>query len=174
MRRDAALLNWMMPVVLFGLLVLLALALVRWGAAGRDGGSYIGVQPPPLPHAAADQARQFFGWPASVKWTPLTQTNNPFFTLAIQPVPPPKPPPPPPATRKVELTYRGFLETSAGVRRAVVQVADQQVIGLLGDRVVADYATSEIALRHLTLTNVAGTNVTLEFSRPQSLEIPAK
>jgi hypothetical protein len=173
MRRDAVLLNASMIPVLVGLLILLGVSLVRWGADGAVTAGFGGSPASVAPHPAAGQTRQFFEWPGSVRWTPLTNSANPFFTLAIQP-PPPKAPVPPPATKKVEVTYRGFLETSAGVRRAVVQVAEQQILGGRGDRVVADLAAAEIGLAKLTLTNGAGQVVELLFAKPQSIEVPAK
>ena len=167
-------LPWAMLPVTGGLLLLLVLAIVHTrGGSDTDGPSVAGRMPP-VPAYAAEQARRFLGWPKEVKWTPLSLTNTPFFTLAIRPPPPPAPAAPPPATRMVKVTYRGFLETSAGVRRAVVQVADQQVVMGRGEKVLADYAAAEIELRHLTVTNAAGKSVRLEFTKPQDIEVPAK
>ena len=145
-------------------------------------------EPPPAPAASPplppilEQPRHFFGWSKSVKWLPFTNAANPFYTLAIQPPPPPQPPPPAPTTRKVDVTYRGFFETSAGVRRAVVQVADKQVLALRGDKVVDLFTATEIAIRHLTLTyqptnappGASNPVVRLEFAKPQAIEVPAK
>lgn len=174
MRRDALILNWVMVPTAAGLVALLCLSLLRLRREGVDLNQYRPAGPREAPSTAADQTRQFFDWPSAVQWMPLTNAGNPFFTLAIQPPPPPKPPPPPPTTRKVEVTYRGFFETSVGVRRAVVQVADQQVLAGRGDKVVGDYLAGEIELRHLTLTNAAGQSVRFEFAKAQPIEVPAK
>lgn len=174
MRRDAMILNWVMVPTAIALIVLLALSLLRLRRDGVDLQQYRPTGPREAPSTAAHQTRQFFGWPSTVHWLPLTNASNPFFTLAIQPPPPPKPPAPPPSTRKIDVTYRGFFETSAGVRRAVVQVADQQVLAGRGDKVVGDYLAGEIELRHLNLTNAAGQSVRFEFAKTQPLEVPAK
>ncbi len=174
MRRRVLVLNWVMIPTAIGLLVLLALTWIGWPrvtpdpSGGRDDGDA------EVMHPAPQQARQFFGWATSVSWRPLTNSSNPFFTLAIQPPPPPTPPPPPPATRKVDVTYRGFFETSARVRRAVVQVADKQLVAGKGDRILADFGVVEIELRHLGLTNGTGGVVKLDFSKVVSIEVPAK
>lgn len=172
MRRNLALLNWSMVPAAGILVLLLVLALLRLARRGEslDGPGLVNPLAPP--HTSAEQVRRFFGWPRHVPDLPLTNVRNPFFTLAIQAAPPPAPPPPPPKTRTVELTYRGFFETSASSRRAVVQVADKQVLGGLGDVVVADFRAAEIELRHLTLTNPAGRAVRCPFAKVQPLEIP--
>ncbi|MBL9127779.1 MAG: hypothetical protein JNL97_09035 [Verrucomicrobiales bacterium] len=158
-------------VALFALLIA---TLTGWRRPVPDGtGRRMGAEPAALPAAAA-QARQFFGWASSATWRPLTNTGNPFFTLAIQPPPPPTPPPAAPSTRKLDLVYRGFFETSARVRRAVVQVADKQVIAGKGERVVADYSVADIQLGHLGMTNAAGVAAKLDFSKAAQIEVPAK
>ncbi len=173
MRRDVTLLNWAMLPAAAVMLVLMTISLMRLGDA-RDVASQgrTGTKLPPPP-AAAEETREFLAWLHEAAWRPFTNSNNPFYTLAIQAAPPPSPPPSAPATRKFDVTYRGFLETSAGIRRAVVQVADKQVLGGLGDKIVADYAVMEIALRHLTLTNAAGTAVQFEFAKMKTLEVPS-
>lgn len=155
-------------------MVLLLLTLFGWRRPDED---LAGGGEPRLvvgAHPAAEQMRQFFSWPSAVSWRPFTNEGNPFFTLAIQPAPPAKVSTPEPATRRVDVTYRGFFETSANVRRAVVQVADVQVLARRGERVVADFVAVEIELRHLALTNGAGQAVKLEFSKTQPIEVPAK
>lgn len=181
MRRPPALLNGsVLPVT--GILVLLlgfSVLRLRDPNPAAEPPSHSPTNAPP--HPAAERTRQFFGWPAQVEWLPLTNNGNPFFTLAIQPPPPPKPAPPPPATRKVELTYRGYLETSAGIRRAVVQVADKEVLARLGEPVLDAFHTTEIEPGHLLLTSTnppVGTNppatVKLGFSKTLPIQIPAK
>lgn len=174
MQRDASALNWAMLPMTFVALVLLGLALMQLGRGVEGPGSSSVQGSPRTEYPAAAQTKQYFDWPNQVQWQAMTKDGNPFFTLAIQAPPPPKPPPAPPATKKVDVIYRGFFETSAGVKRAVVQVADKQVITGIGGKVLADFLAAEIALRHLQLTNAAGKAVKLEFTKPQSLEIPAQ
>lgn len=174
MRRNLTLLNWTLLPATAVLLTLLSLTLLRLRHDhAADAGAPV---PTPLPssHPAAGQTRQFFGWASNLTWLPLTNAGNPFFTLAIRPAPPPQPPPPPPATKKVDVTYRGYFQTSAGLRRALVQVADKQVLAGLGEPVVADFTVLAIELRSLALTNKSGGSVSLVFRTNQSLEIPAK
>jgi hypothetical protein len=173
-KRGDVILNWAMVPASAVLLALLGLSLLRLGPAGEGNERLFRTAPLPPPHPAADQTRRYFDWPLAREWVPLTNHRNPFFTLAIQPPPPPRAAAPPPATRKVDVTYKGYFETSAGTRRALVQVAETQVLGGYSDPIVADFAAHEIELRHLTLTNAGGQTVRLEFAKPQSLEIPAK
>lgn len=174
MRRSHVLLNAALIPCTIALLVMLVLSLLHRPAADGDWRrSPAGPVLAPA-HPASEQTRHFFDWASHLRWRPLTNSANPFFSLAIQPPPPPPPPAPSPTTRKIDVTYRGFFETSAGIRRAVIQVADKQILARRGDKVVADYATAAIELKHLALTNAAGTAVRLEFAKPQSLEIPVK
>lgn len=172
MNREAALQQWTLLPASGALLVLLALALLQLGGSGDPVAPAGLANPLPTTHPALAQMDEYFGWPREVRWEAMTNLQNPFFTLAIQPQPPQAPPPPPPKTRVVAITYRGFFETSAGIRQAVVQVADRQVLGAQGDKVVADYVIAEIGLQRLTLTNAAGSSQPFEFTKQRSLEIP--
>ncbi len=173
MRRDVLLQSLMIPATMV-LVVLLGLSLLRLGA---DHDPEFSSRPSTRTfprHPAADQTRAVFSAPGQFRWIPLTNHQNPFFTLAIRPPPPDAPAPPPPATRKVDVTYRGFFQTSAGVRRAVLTVADRQILAGTGDPIVADYSAVEIDLRHLTATNAAGQTIRFDFARPVAVEIPAQ
>lgn len=174
MRRGVLLLNWAMIPTSIGLILLLGLTLVGWPRVAPDPTGGRPAEDASVLHPASDQVRLFFGWGSTASWQPLTNSANPFYTLAIRPAPPPKPPPPAPATRKVDVIYRGFFETSARVRRAVVQVADKQLLTGKGDTIVADYVVTEIELGHLGATNGAGAAVTIGFSKTVSIEVPAK
>lgn len=174
MSRNPSLLNGTLLPVGLGLLALLGLTLLHMGGPQAEDSGNANPAPKPAIHPAAEHTRQFFGWPSRVRWLPLTNSSNPFFTLAIQPPPPPKPPPPPPTTRKVDVFYRGFFETSAGVRRAVVQVADKQIQARRGEPIVGDYLANEIELKFLTVTNPAGQSVRFNFATNQPIEVSAK
>ncbi|MGE4179737.1 MAG: hypothetical protein AB7J34_07910 [Limisphaerales bacterium] len=175
MQRRVLILNWAMIPSAVGLMAILVLALTGWPPGQRRAGGGHGDEDVAPLHPASQQARQFLEWAPSVSWRPLTNTANPFFTLAIQPVPPPQPSaPPPPATRKVDFVYRGFFETSARVRRALVKVQDKEMIVGKGDKVFEDFGVTEIELGHLGITNGTGSAVRLEFSKPASIEVPSK
>lgn len=174
MRRPSSTLNLALVPIALGLLLLIGLALLllrdsnpttQFPSTHRDS---------PDNHPAAEHTRQFFGWPSQVQWQPLTNVSNPFFTLAIQAPPPPKPPPPPPSTRKIDVTYRGYLQTSAGVRRAVVQVADKQIIAKRGEPILADFVALDIELLFLTVTNPAGKSIQFPFRTNLPVEVPAQ
>lgn len=98
-------------------------------------------------------------------------TNQPsmFFTTHFQP-----PSPQPPSTRKVDLTYLGYLQAGESPRQAYVLVGERLVAGALGSNVVADLRVMEIALRHVWLTNAAGATNQLEFKVKKTLEVPAQ
>jgi hypothetical protein len=174
MRRHSPLLTLSLVPAGLGLLLLLGLSLLHLRTPDPRDGTKPATPTASESHPAAEHTRQFFGWPSRVQWQPLTNTGNPFFTLAIQPPPPPTPPPPPPATRKIDVTYRGFLETSAGIRRAVVQVADKQIVAKRGETIVADFTALDIELRFLTVTNSTGKSLKFPFATNQPVEVPAK
>jgi len=167
-------LNWAMVPTAVALLALLILTLMGWprtppdSVLTRPGSETVAL------HPGSQQARQFLGWASSASWRPLTNGSNPFFTLAIQLPPPPAPPAPPPATRKVEVTYRGYFETSARVRRAVIQVADKEMIVGKGEKFLADFAVTAVELGRLRATNAAGAAIELPFGKVHPLEVPAK
>ncbi len=92
---------------------------------------------------------------------------SPFYTTYFLP-----PPPRPPTTRKVDLTYLGFVQTAAGQKRAYVQVGTNLFIGPATSNVVADLAIAEIGLRTLVLTNRASATNVLEFKTAKQVEVP--
>ncbi len=174
MRRNSSFLSGTLLPIGIGLVALLGLTLFQFNRTDVEGTASATPAAPATTHPPAGHTRQFFGWPSRMRWLPLTNSSNPFFTLAIQPPPPPKPPPPPPTTKKVDIVYRGFYETSAGVRRAVVQVADKEVLARKGDIIVADFVTTDIELKFLAVTNPAGKSVKFNFATNQPIEVPAK
>jgi hypothetical protein len=173
MGRDASVLDWAMLPAAVVLVVLLVLSLLGVGGTAEGLAPLRGGLPAPASHGAADEMRLYMAWLKDVNWQTFTNDRNPFYSVAIKPPPRQETSAPAPATRRIEVTYRGFFETSAGVRRAVVQVADKQVLGGIGERIVADLAAMEIELWHLTLTNATGKSVRCDFARPASIEVPA-
>jgi hypothetical protein len=88
--------------------------------------------------------------------------------------PPPKPPRQKPTTRKVELTYLGFLQGGDGPRTAVVQTDSEQWIGGVGSNLIANLFVSTIDQRALVVTNSDGQTNQLEFRTKTALDVPAQ
>lgn len=104
--------------------------------------------------------------PQGARWTNQVSA---FYTTHFVP-----PQPKPPTTRKVNMTYLGFVQSTDGRRRAFVRVGDDTVIGTLGSNVVADLALATIGPLAVTLTNrVAQTNQ-LEFNTLKMVEVPVQ
>jgi hypothetical protein len=94
--------------------------------------------------------------------------QNPFYPNPSQP----PPPAPPIITRQVPLLYQGFYATSAGEKRAYVQVNNQTLVGPTGTKIIAGYFISEITSANLTLADASGKKLVLEFRTSKSIEIP--
>ena len=107
---------------------------------------------------------------------PPTNGVGLFYTTYFQP--PPQPPQPviptvpPPTTKKIQLTYQGFI--GEGDRRAFIRVGDGLFFGPVGSNVVADFVVSDIALRALILKNAASQTNLLQFNVPKEIEVPIK
>jgi hypothetical protein len=159
---------WICGAALAGLLVLLAAILFRLGgrvpALRPLSGTTNAVAADWL---TFDQAGPWFEVAELTRLTAQTNARNPFFTRHFQP-------PPPPSTKRVELTYLGFLEGSGAARRAFIEIGDATRALANGAIVVADHGIQEIARRTLVLTNPAGVTNVLEFRIKKSLEIPAQ
>jgi hypothetical protein len=100
-----------------------------------------------------------------------TNQWNGFFTTHFQPRP--SPPAKPPTTRKLDLTYLGFLQAGTGPRRAVVQDGGSRWIGSVGSNLVANFFVAAIEPRVLVVTNTEGRTNQLEFRAKTTLEVPA-
>src|SRR5262245_46745284 len=57
---------------------------------------------------------------------PLPGTESPFFTRYF--VPAASPTPPPPTTRKIEVTYQGYYQTTDGPRNTIIKVGDSYTV----------------------------------------------
>lgn len=99
-----------------------------------------------------------------------TNTTNPFYTTYFQP----PPPPPPRTTRKIELTYQGFLETTGGDKRAYLLVGTNLVVKPVGGAVIAGLTVADIALKGLTLKHNGTQEIVLSFSAKKEVEIPVE
>jgi hypothetical protein len=162
LKRD----RWIAGLLLIGLLALLVLVL-------RD----YGVGLPRFPQSArhtetaftpvSENQLQELLAPDNVPNLGSTNLDSPFFTTHFQP-----PKPPAPTTRKVDMIYKGFFQTTDGDRQAFVQVDNANRTAALGRPLIADLAVSEILPQTLTLTNSASRTNVLEFNKSTSVEVP--
>lgn len=164
--------NWLAAPLALALVVLLLAVLRRPGPAYElpaNGSENYGVSQVFQP---ASELRRHFTPPAGLPWTTNLSGPSPFFTAAIRP-PAAPPPPPPPRTKKVTLLYQGHMETSRGVRLALVRQADGAGrLFRIGDEVAGGFLAADITRAVLTLTNATGHQVGLSFRVPQEVEVP--
>lgn len=124
------------------------------------------------PFRPARELQRHFGPPAGLPWATNLPGTSPFLTAAIRPPAAPVPPPPP-QTKKVTMLYQGHMETSRGVRTALVRLADGPGrLFRMGDEVAGGFLAANIAHTSLTLTNAAGQQVELSFRVPLEVEVP--
>ena len=100
----------------------------------------------------------------------LTNAPDVFYTTYFQPAPKPKPRPP--TTKKVNLTYLGFVEGGSGQREAYIQTDAGLVTGPAGTKLIDHFVVSAITLEALTVQADGGTTNVLPFNVKQELEIP--
>lgn len=125
------------------------------------------------PFRPAADLRRFFAPPQELPWDTNRPGPTPFFTAAIRPPAAPVAPPPP-TTKKVPMLYQGHMETSLGVRLALVRAGDAARLVRLGDEVAGGWVAADIAHAALAMTNAAGQAVKLPFRVPQEVEVPVK
>ena len=107
-------------------------------------------------------------WPKHVV-DPASQ--NAFATLHFKP---PIVPAPPPTTRRVELTYQGFYQTSDGPQRTMLRLGEAMVAVPVGGVVVTNLWVASASFQTLTLTNSAGQTNVLAMNVKQAVEVPLK
>jgi hypothetical protein len=105
------------------------------------------------------------GWPRSLM---STNAPDPFFTRYF--VPPA--PPPPPTTRKINVTYQGFYQTSGGPRTTIFKLDDVFQVAPVGARIAKDLFLADATMQALTLTNVAGQTNILLLNTKSELIVP--
>jgi hypothetical protein len=158
--------RWLATLLLVGLLILLFLVLRDYG---------VGLPQFPIPARRSESALipitenrlEELLTPSAVPTLHTTNLNNPFFTAHFQP-----PKPPAPTTRKVNMTYQGFFQTTDGDKYAFVRVDDTDVTIARGRPIVADLHVAEINVRTLVLTNTASRTNVLEFNQTVPVEVP--
>jgi hypothetical protein len=120
--------------------------------------------PPPIP------GESFFRLESVASPVPPEGSPGPFYTAHFKP--PPKPQPAPPSTRKVQLTYLGYLRAGDGPPMAVVHDGSAQWIGRVGSNLVANLFVAQIERGTLVVTNTDGVTNLLQFRQQSTLEVP--
>ncbi len=158
--------RWIAFLLMIGLVVLVVLAVRQWGVGLPE---FPASTPQPPAGIASVPVKPIANLFAADRVPRLGADTNlsPFHTTYFVP-----PPPRPPTTRKVDLTYLGFVQTAAGEKRAYVQVGTNLFIGPATSNVVADLGIAEIGLRSLVLTNRASETNVLEFKTSKQVEVP--
>ena len=159
---------WLAVLLLGGLAALLAFATMNLGGSLPDlpkPNQRPASGRPSIPVGSIDA---LFATSTLAQLAPA-KTPNPFYTTYYQP-----PTPKPPTTRRVALTYQGFVETAEGQKRAFLKVDEKLFVGPAGSKVVADLVVMSIAMRTLTLTNSAAQTNVLEFNARKELEVPVQ
>ena len=121
----------------------------------------------PAPVARLEKLLSADVWPKRVF---ETNALNPFLTRHF--IPPAAPTPPPPTTRKIELTYQGFYQTSDGPKQAIVKLGDAFLVAAVGGKLTANLFASEATMQSLTLTNALAQTNLLLLNTKKEIEVP--
>jgi len=98
---------------------------------------------------------------------------NPFFTRHF--IPPPTPaPPPPPTTRKIDVTYQGFYQTTNGPKFAVLKVAEGIMVAKIGALVATNVYVAQASLTNVILTNLTARTNILPLNTKTEIEVPIR
>ena len=108
-------------------------------------------------------------WPSPANGA---EGSNPFFTRYFVPIPSPLPPPP--TTRKIEVTYQGFFETSEAGRTAVVKLGEVFMAIPVGAPLATNFFIAAASMQSLTLTNPAAQTTVLTLNGKTEIEVPIK
>jgi hypothetical protein len=159
--------RWFAAVVHAGLWLLLYLAVTGFRGKSPDYHVADAVSTQPQSLAPVGKLVNLFSpgiWPK-----PFAHTNslNPFFTRHFIP-----PPAPAPTTRKIELTYQGYYQTSEGAKQAIVKLADAFFVTPIGAKVTANLYAVEATLQSLTLTNSSAQTNLLLLNVKKEIEVP--
>lgn len=152
--------------------VLLLLVLIKVGGKAPDFRETESFSVPPqsvVPIARLSPLFEPSQWPNP--W-PTTEGSSAFYTKYFVPVP--SPAPPPPTTRKIDVTYQGYYQTSDGPKNAVVKVAESFLVVPVGGAVATNYYISDATMQSLTLTNSAAAPTILLLNAKKEIEVPIK
>ena len=126
------------------------------------------ANPPQSPAPVAGLERLFLPgiWPKSVVQTNLL---NPFYTLYFVPLPPP-----PPTTRKIEVTYQGFYQSSEGTKQIGFKLDEAFKIAPIGAQIATELFIADATIQALTLTNVAAQTNIVPLNAKKEIIVPLK
>jgi hypothetical protein len=108
-------------------------------------------------------------WPAPLA---NSEGSGPFFTRYFVPVA--SPAPPPPTTRKIEVSYQGYYQTSDGPKNAIIKVADAFMVIPVGGAVATNFFIGDATMQSLTLTNPSAQPTILPLNSKKEIEVPIK
>lgn len=152
--------------------VLLILVIIKVGGKAPDFRDAESSPTAPRTVAPIPKLVQLFEpaqWPGPL---PSTEGSSPFFTRYFVPVA--SPTAPPPTTKKIEVTYQGYFETSDGPRNAVIKVADVFMVIPVGGSVATNFFVGEASMQSLTLTNPTAPPTILPLNSKKEIEVPVK
>ena len=161
--------RWFVIGVHAGLWLLLYLTLTHLGGKAPDfRAAGAAVNPPQSPAPVAGLERLFLPgiWPKT-----LVQTNlpNPFYTVYFVP-----PPPPPPTTRKIDVAYQGFYQSTEGTKQIGFKLDNVFKIAPIGAQIATELFIADATIQALMLTNVAAQTNIIGLNTNKEIIIPIK
>lgn len=159
--------RWFVAAVHAGLWFLLYLALAGLRGKAPDLRDADGATSPTLSSVpVAGLARLFSSgiWPP-----PLVETNrlDPFVTRYFVP-----PVAPPPTTRKIEVTYQGFYQTTNGPKHTIFKLGEAFLVAPIGARIATNLFIADATMQVLTLTNLAAQTNILPLNTKKEIVVP--
>ena len=131
-----------------------------------EGSTGVQALQPLAPVAGLEHLFDESGWP---KLLVSHDASDPFFTRYFVP-----PAPPPPTTRKIDVTYLGFYQTSDGPRTTIFKLGNSYQVAPIGTRIETNLFLANATMQALTLTNLGGQTNILPLNRKSELTVPIK
>lgn len=159
--------RWFAACVHAGLWLLLYLAVTNLGGRAPEFRDTDAVSLPLhnlVPVAGLQRLFSQGAWP---KLLSDTNTLNPFVTRYFIP-----PATPPPTTRKIEVTYQGFYQTSDGPKQTIFKLGEVFQVAPIGARIATSLFIAEANMQALTLTNLAAQTNILPLNAKKELVVP--
>jgi hypothetical protein len=158
---------WVAVAILAALLALVGLVLRDYGVGLPEFPAPSTRSNPILPPLNANEFERLFPPEPERPLRQDPEQTSPFYTTHFQP-----PKPKPPTTRKVNMTYLGFLQSAEGQQQAFLRVDNETRIAVVGESIIADLGVAEMELRSLSLTNSALETNVLQFNVSKAVEVP--